>query len=421
MSHPKRAICLFEDHTVSHFIPLVYTRPVFDLRCGVHTLREKTLSYYPGAPSRLWCRDNLKDVVQERNPGTSVNILDDTITLYINGRVLMDDALARVLTADGPDCMFLQGDTLIAARVHDSQWPLLSSGSSAGSVVRATMEQVEVKARLVNYIWDLVRLNGEEIVHDFSRMTGRHGDFSRFRKAHLINERDMTVGADVDILPGAVLDASDGPIIIGSHTRIMPHSYIQGPVCVGEHAIIQAGSHIYGGATIGPVCKVGGEVASSIIHGYSNKQHHGFLGHAYVGQWVNIGAGTTNSNLKNTYGTISMKLGGGTIDTGMTFLGVFMGDFTKAAINTSFNTGTVVGFCSNVVSAGFPPKYIPPFTWLTPEGSATFHLTKALEVAQRMMARRQVTMSPTETGRFVQVYGETAQERSRMFDTATMG
>lgn len=421
MSVSQRTLCLFEDHTVSNFTPLVYARPVFDLRCGALTLREKILSYYPDVPYRLWCRNELRDLVQEKNPGIQVNTLEDSVTLYINGRVVMDDMLARMLSVDGPDCVFLQEDTLIAARVHDSQWPLLFSGSTASSVVRTTAEQMEVTARMVDYPWDLIRLNDDELAQDFKRAQGRSVDFSRYPRVHFLNERDIIVGTDVKILPGAVLDATDGPIIIGSNVRILPHSYIQGPASVGDHSTLQAGACLYAGTTIGPVCKVGGEIAASIIHGYSNKQHHGFLGHAYLGQWINIGAGTTCSNLKNTYGTVSMQNNGKRVDTGMTFLGVFMGDHAKTAINTVLNAGTVVGFSSNVISTAFPSKHIPSFSWYGSDGMATFQLTKALEVAQRMMSRRDVTMSPIETGRFVQVYGETAPERSHLLDMAHMG
>ena len=418
MSIPQPTLCLFEDHIVSNFEPLVYARPVFDLRCGAYTLKEKILSYYPDVAYGLWCRDALKGVVEERNHDIPVNSIVEGVTLYINGRVLMDDTLARTLTLEGPDCVFLQGDTLIAARMHDSRWPIFLSGSDAASVVRKTMEQEDVHADRVTYAWDLIRMNGDELCRDYERIGGQSVNTSQFPGTDFINEQDVSISPDAVILPGSVLDASEGPVMIGEGVRILPHSYIQGPVSIGAGSIVQAGACVYGGTTVGPVCKVGGEVASSIIHGYSNKQHHGFLGHAYLGEWVNLGAGTTNSNLKNTYGTISMRLDGEMVDTEMLFLGILMGDFGKSGINTTFNTGTIMGFSSNVVSTGIPSKYIPSFCWYGPAGMADYQLTKALEVAQRMMARRDRTMGPLEQGRFVKVFGETARDRAKVFDLA---
>jgi len=418
MSIPQPTLCLFEDQTASNFDPLVFARPVFDLRCGTQTLREKILSFFPDVPYRLWCRDELKSVVEEHNPGTPVNTVSEGVTLYINGRVLMDDMLARILSVEGPDRVFLKGETLVAARMRDSRWPMLLSESGAAPVVRESMEREEVHADMATYAWDLIRMNGDEIRRDHKKIGGQPVNTPEFPGTDFINAQDITVYPDAMILPGSVIDASDGPVIIGEGVRILPHSYLQGPVSIGAESIVQAGACIYGGTSIGPVCKVGGEVASSIIHGYSNKQHHGFLGHAYLGQWVNLGAGTTNSNLKNTYGTISMWLNGQMVDTGMLFLGILMGDFGKSGISTTFNTGTVMGFSANVVSVEILPKYIPSFCWHGPEGMADYEITKALEVAQRMMARRNIPMGPLEQDRFVKVFGETERDRARAFDLA---
>jgi UDP-N-acetylglucosamine diphosphorylase / glucose-1-phosphate thymidylyltransferase / UDP-N-acetylgalactosamine diphosphorylase / glucosamine-1-phosphate N-acetyltransferase / galactosamine-1-phosphate N-acetyltransferase len=418
MSARRPTLCIFEDDLHPNFEPLVYSRPVFDLRCGIRTLREKILSHFPATPYSLWCRPNLKGLVEERNPEIPVNVVEAGVTLYVNGRVLMDDSLARTLTLDGPDCVFLNGDTLIAARMQDSRWPILLSGSEAASVVRETMEQIEVPATLIEYSWDLIRLNGDELDRDFQAMNPTPAVPAQMAGSHLINEQQISVAHDAEILPGSVMDASNGPVFVGSAVRILPHCYIQGPASIGAGSTIQAGTSLYGGTSIGAVCKVGGEVVSSIVQGYSNKQHHGFLGHSYVGEWVNIGAGTTNSNLKNTYGSVSIKLGGEMIDTGMTFLGILMGDYAKTAIDTTFSTGSTVGFSSNVVSGGSPVRNVPSFCWYGPEGMTDYQLTKALEVAQRMMTRRDLVMGPIEASRFVSVFGETARDRAHEFDLA---
>lgn len=405
MPSPPRSLCLFEDQTAANLLPLVYTRPVFDLRCGLLTLRDKLLAHYPGVPSRLWCREEMVDLVREQNPAVPVNTPDDQVGLYINGRVLMNQTLAHLLILDGPECVFMQGETLVAARIHGAQWPSLLSSAMAGSLPRT-----DVTARLIDHPWDLIRYNVEEIRQDCAGRTGQV-DIDRYPHVHFLNEAEIMIGPDTAILPGVVLDATDGPIHIGCGVRILPHVYIQGPACIGDSTLVKAGARIYEGTTIGPVCKVAGEIEASIIQGYSNKQHDGFLGHAYLGQWINLGAGTTNSDLKNTYGSVAVQRHDTVIDTEMTFVGLFMGDYSKSAINTVFNTGTVVGFSSNIVTVGFPPKFVPSFSWCGPDGITEYRCDKALEVAQRVMTRRKVTMGPAEVARFMQVYEETVTER----------
>jgi UDP-N-acetylglucosamine diphosphorylase/glucosamine-1-phosphate N-acetyltransferase len=272
------------------------------------------------------------------------------------------------------------------------------------------MDRREVAAAVVDYPWNLIERNACQIVEDCARLPGSAVVPSEYPGVYFMNERDIVLGAGVVLMPGVVLDADEGPVRIGAGTRILPHTYIQGPVSIGDHVLVQAGSHIHAGVTIGPVCKIGGEVTASIVSGYSNKQHHGFLGHAYTGQWVNLGAGTTNSNLKNTYGSVSMLIKGRRIDTGMMFMGALLGDFSRTAINTSLNTGTIVGFSSHIVFPGFPPKYIPPFHWLTEKGLVPFETTGALKVAERMMARRRITMGTAERTRFLRLAEEAAKE-----------
>ncbi|MDZ7763050.1 MAG: hypothetical protein U5K00_01300 [Melioribacteraceae bacterium] len=179
-----------------------------------------------------------------------------------------------------------------------------------------------------------------------------------------------------------VLDASEGPIFIDDDAQIFPNSYIVGPVYIGKKSLVKANTQIYHDTTIGPVCKVGGEIENSIIHSYSNKQHEGFLGHAYLGSWINIGASSNNSDLKNDYGKIKVLLNGNEIDTGLQFVGLIMGDHSKCAINSAFNTGTIVGVSCNIYGAGFPDRYIPSFSWGGSEGFREYHLRKAVEVAK---------------------------------------
>lgn len=184
-----------------------------------------------------------------------------------------------------------------------------------------------------------------------------------------------------------VIDESVGPVLIAAGVRVEPFVYIRGPVAIGSDSLIRAGTRLYGPVVIGPGCKVGGEVEDSIIHGFSNKQHDGFLGHSWVGEWCNLGAGTTTSDLKNTYGSVSIQTPSQTVQTGRRFLGSLLGDHTRTAIGTRFMTGTVTGIFTNIATDGLPPRFVPSFTWDAALGT-TYDLDKALDVARTVMARR---------------------------------
>jgi UDP-N-acetylglucosamine diphosphorylase/glucosamine-1-phosphate N-acetyltransferase len=207
-----------------------------------------------------------------------------------------------------------------------------------------------------------------------------------------LDKHNIILGEKVQLMPGTVLDASDGPIIICDDVQIMAHSFIQGPCFIGKNSIIKAGSQIYGKTVIGPFCKIGGEIENSVFHGYSNKQHSGFIGHSYIGEWVNLGAMTTTSDLKNTYGSIEVSLKGKKINTNMKFLGLICGDHTKTAIGTLFTTGTIIGVCSSIHKANAEPsKEISSFSW--GEKGIQYMFEKAIHVAEIVMARRGKTLT----------------------------
>jgi UDP-N-acetylglucosamine diphosphorylase/glucosamine-1-phosphate N-acetyltransferase len=199
------------------------------------------------------------------------------------------------------------------------------------------------------------------------------------------------ISPDATIHPSCVLDTSAGPILVDAGVRIEPFVYIRGPVAIGRNTLIRAGTRLYGPVVIGPVCKIGGELEDTVVHGFSNKQHDGFLGHSWVGEWCNLGAGTITSDLKNTYGPVSLETPNGRLETGRTFLGSLLGDHTRTAIGTRFMTGTVTGVFTNIACPDFPPRFVPSFTWDVVHGSQ-YSIDKALEVARTVMSRRQRTL-----------------------------
>jgi len=413
------SICLFEGIYYSRLLPLVYFRPTYDLRCGILTLREKVQHYFPNTPISLHCREYLSDLVKQQNPGVVVNDVKGKSCLFLNGRVIADSKLAQQLSTD-IDTLFVKGETIIAARV---------SGSKLGSLKNKLNDlftfsdfnellKKEVDAKVIHYPWDLISNNGEQIISDFNLLTSKV-DGSKIKGkiyagAHLINEDKIFIDEGAKVKPGVVLDAENGPIYIGKDAKIFPNAVIEGPAFIGNKSAIKIGAKIYENTSIGEVCKVGGEVEESIIHSYSNKQHDGFLGHAYLGMWVNLGADTNNSDLKNNYGSVKVIINGEQVDSGSMFVGLTMGDHSKAAINTMFNTGTVVGVSSNIFGAGFPKKYVPSFAWGGSDSTTSYDVEKALDVARKVMARRNIKLTDVEERIFRYIFDLTSEERKKL-------
>jgi UDP-N-acetylglucosamine diphosphorylase/glucosamine-1-phosphate N-acetyltransferase len=402
------SLCIFEGVLYERLQPLVYMRPTWDLRCGIFTIREKIQRCYPGVPLHLHCRTYI-----------AVNTVNAGSCLFVNGRVLADEGFAAQVPLQGEDTLYVDGESIVAARVSGSKLARLRNRLTGvfdypdfDGLIRK-----EVKVTMVRYPWDLVANNGAQIRSDFAALTaGMSAKITGkvYDGVHLLNPDAICIDAGAKVKPGVVLDAEGGPIYIAKNAKIFPNATIEGPAYIGEGSMIKIGAKIYEDTSIGPVCKVGGEVEASIIHSYSNKQHDGFLGHAYLCKWVNLGADTNNSDLKNNYSSVRVYINGEEIDSGSTFVGLTMGDHSKSAINTMFNTGTVVGVSSNVFGGGFPPKYLPSFSWGGAEALTTYDLTRSLEVARRVMGRRKVVMSAAEETLFRTVFELTSEERRKI-------
>jgi len=248
------------------------------------------------------------------------------------------------------------------------------------------------EARLLSFPWQMIEFNPDVITDDFHRLPfrGLSEESVIYPGVQLVVEENIVIGESVVIKPGAVLDASNGPIAIGDRSLIMPNVSIVGPVSIGNDNIIRTGAKILGGTSTGTVCRIGGEVEGTIVGSYSNKQHDGFIGHSYIGEWVNIGAASNNSDLKNNYSPVRMWNAGRMKSTGRQFMGLLMGDHTKTGINTLFNTGTVVGFNCNIFSAEMPDRFVPSYSWGHGAELTEYDLTKAMQTAEIVMERRKV-------------------------------
>jgi UDP-N-acetylglucosamine diphosphorylase/glucosamine-1-phosphate N-acetyltransferase len=309
--------------------------------------------------------------------------------VLINGAVLPDSTLVERICAlkPGEQLAAQNGDKklLIAWRVTGQA---LKGIKTFHDFIPDNYQMIAVEQRLVN-TWDIFALNARAIAADFSILTSGRKSAPASSTNHLINTEHIFIeeGAKIEC---STLNATDGFIYIGKNTEVMEGVSIRGPFALCEYGVVRMGAKIYGATTIGPHCRVGGEVHNSVLIGYSNKAHDGFLGDSVIGEWCNLGADTNNSNLKNNYSQIRIWSfrDEAFINTGLQFCGLMMGDHSKCSINTMFNTGTMVGVSANIYGTGFPPKIIPSFSWGGSEGFKTYRLQEAMEVAQRVFERR---------------------------------
>mgnify|MGYP005839629535 CR=1 FL=1 len=410
-------IALFEDNQFDALYPLAYVRPVFELRCGRTLLHEKVAAAYPGASVVFFCRDYLAKVFAQRTPGARVNDLaavrNDRV-LFLNGRILV---LGKAIPADGPDEVGFQGDTIVYARVSPQTLSKVAGNTIEEilTALKASLPNVPCDATLIGYPWDLINNNPKAIEHDFTALD-RRGIEGKFHSMSCVygEEKAVWVAPTAEVHPMVVLDTRHGPVIIDEGAIVFPHTRIEGPCAVGRDSQI-VGGKIREGCSIGPVCRVGGEVEESIIHAFSNKYHDGFLGHAYVGEWVNLGGITTNSDLKNDYSTVQVYVRGQLMDSGSTKVGSFIGDHTKTSIGTYLNTGTVLGVGCNILASGgvLTYKYIPSFCWFFNN-----HLSKGygqrqmIETARIVFSRRKQPFTDEDARVLGHVFDLTKEERT---------
>jgi UDP-N-acetylglucosamine diphosphorylase/glucosamine-1-phosphate N-acetyltransferase len=412
-------LCLYEDAAVEGLGPLALLRPSFALRCGIFTLAEKLVRAFPSAPLYLLVRPHLAEWTRHLYPTARVNEAPEGETMFVNGRLCLadDEALHFLAAAQGEGAYAAEG-LLVAARVRGERTAHAVRHLAAGDAERAFEDlryPAEVTAFLARTSGDLVRWNPRQIVQDMKyAIEGGIVRGAVESGATLLKPEAIHVARGARVMAGAVLNAEGGPIWIAGNAMVEPLAYVEGPAAVGEGSRIKALARIREGTSIGPGCKVGGEVEGTIFQGWSNKQHDGFLGHSFVGEWVNLGANTNTSDLKNTYSNVRtypsarafLERRGG--DSGQLLLGLTVGDFTKSGISVSFTTGATVGIGCNVYGAALMPAYLPSFVW-GPVNEFTEHRVEGvLETAARAMQRRK-----TELGSALEALIRTAFEATR--------
>lgn len=371
-------LILIDDKKVwQQLLPLTYTRPVSEIRVGILTIREKWekhLKLKASYQTEVYLSEKFQFSASKGD------------SLFINSCVIPDDKLIAKIKK------LKSGQGL----KQDNKWIAYKSEAINfnENIVLKNSEAYSNSLVLIEQVWDIFKKNGEAIQLDFSLLT-------KGRKSQVLSKSNTVIGKRNQIFlekgakaEAAIFNTTSGPIYIGKNAEVMEGSVVRGPFSLGEESTLKLLCKVYGPTTIGPHSKVGGEVNNSVIFGYSNKAHDGFLGNSVLGEWCNLGADTNNSNLKNNYGNVKLYsyATGKNEDTGLQFCGLIMGDHSKSGINTMFNTGTVVGVGANIFGGGFPPTHIPSFTWGGAEGMETYRLDKMFETAQRVFERRHLNL-----------------------------
>jgi len=411
----NRILCIFEDKKAENFYPFTLTRPIYMLRCGITTLEEKISSISLEGEICLFCRKYLFGVTSQKIEKVKVNPLKDLKEknlLFVNGRLLF---LEERINLEGKEEIGVKKGEIVYARLNKKTLNKLSFNDpdKIENVLYQAKQIVKVKeieANLLEYPSDIIKWNSYALIKDFGRKKERGVKGKIAKGACLINPEKIYIGKNSTIEPGVILNAKEGPIYIDEEVKVNPPTVINGPCYVGRGTIID-GAKIRQGCSIGPVCRISGEIEESVFQGYVNKHHDGFIGHSYIGEWVNFGALTTTSDLKNTYGSVKVFIKGKEVDTKQIKIGSFIGDYTKTGIGTLIDTGSVIGVASNIFGGGITPKFIPSFSWGGEDGFVENRLDKAIEVARIVMERRGVKQTEEDRDLLKKVYQLTKKER----------
>jgi UDP-N-acetylglucosamine diphosphorylase / glucose-1-phosphate thymidylyltransferase / UDP-N-acetylgalactosamine diphosphorylase / glucosamine-1-phosphate N-acetyltransferase / galactosamine-1-phosphate N-acetyltransferase len=390
-------LILFDDpKTRRKLLPLAFTKPVAQFRIGIDTIAEKWVSLM-GLPVSF---------LTEKYLSKKFPVVTGHSNLYVNSAYLPNEDLITELNELNENEAIFEGEKLVAVNTSEIfSYPISIDFSKINKKI------IQSKPVSIRQLTDIFIYNGKQLEADFQRLTrGLSSQKVADPFTVLYNESNIFICEGASI-KSSVLDASSGPIFIGKNTKIEIGSLIQGPFYLGDNSILSLGAKIRPNTTIGPNCKVGGEVSKSVIFGYSNKGHDGFMGCSVIGEWCNWGAGTNNSNLKNDYGLVDMYDYSTQKQepTGQLFAGLMMGDYCKTAIGTNFNTGTVAGISSNIFNVGFPSKHIPSFTWGgSPTDSVKFRLEKAIQIIDATMNRRNVEITETDRDILTEIFKMTS-------------
>ncbi|MEL7426581.1 MAG: GlmU family protein [Bacteroidota bacterium] len=394
-------LILFDNETREHLLPLTYTRPVADLRIGILTIREKW-ERVMSCPASFLTQDYLTEKF-EMNYGEE--------NYLVNGSLLPTSQMVRLIQQlDFSEAILLEGE-LLATKLTGKQIEKLIKDEDFGDL--AGFEAADTEILKLRGVYDLFHLNEAALEADFDLITNGRTSAPLSDTNRLIGPSDrlfIEAGASVEC---ATINTQKGSVYIGKDALVMEGTLIRGGLAMCEGAVLKMGAKVYGATTLGPKCKVGGEVSNVVFQAHSNKGHEGYLGNSVLGEWCNIGADTNCSNLKNTYEEVKLwnYPAERFVKTRLQFCGLIMGDHTKVGINTMFNTGTVVGVAANIFGPGFPRNFVPSFAWGGASSYSTYRTSKAFDMMERVMARRGKDLTVQDRLILLRIYEDTAKHR----------
>lgn len=392
---------LFDGNARNQFLPFTHTRPVADIRCGIFTMRQRWEHFLKSETASATAA-YLQKVFPQKNTKDQI---------YINGSLFASETLVNAVLQLQEGEVLIQGETILAIKTDK----VLTASEDFERVGEYKTRNFSENILQLQKVWDIFSLNGKAILADFELITKNRVSQLLPDYVTAINPSNIFIELGAKVYPG-IINAEVGPVYIGKEAEIMEGCIIRGPFAMGEHAVLKMGAKVYANTTIGPGCKVGGEVSNVVFFANSNKGHDGFLGNAVIGEWCNLGADTNCSNLKNNYDIVKiwdesqMK----SVNTGLQFCGLLMGDHSKCGINTMFNTGTVVGVSCNLYGAGFPKVFVPSFSWGESSKMVVYTINKAIETANRMMERRNLKLTEAETEVLRYLFEQTTKQRELM-------
>ena len=381
---------LFDGPYRDNLLPFTYTKPVADLRIGILTIREKWELFLKTTTTTF-----TEDYLSEKYP-----MVELENNVMINASVIPSKDLVEQIKSLKHNQAIFYNEVLIA----------FFSLSDVETIDFELFYKINLNEEpiIIKNTWDIFSNNGIALQRDYEKITEGRKSLPIPDSVNVVNPEQIFIeeGATLNFV---TINASKGPVYIGKNSEIMEGSIIRGPLALCEGAVLKLGTKIYGPTTVGPYSKVGGEVNNSVISGYSNKGHDGFLGNSVIGEWCNLGADTNTSNLKNNYAEVRLwdYESGRFASTGLQFCGLMMGDHSKCAINTMFNTGTVVGVCANIFGSGFPRNFIPSFSWGGSQGFTTYLTSKAFEVAKIVMSRRNIEFTEQDEYILTTIFNQT--------------
>lgn len=370
-------ICIYEGEASGNFGPLVDLRAIFELRCGCRTFLEKLRKLYPRTRFCLWVRAGLAELIKERYRDCALEEVVNGPALFLYAGAI----LLQRIPIKGEEEVFVAEGRTVGFRVKGNRVVRYRKGE----VSVPDFPRREVRAYVVRYPWEIIRLNPEELARELT---------AEFPNRRLIRAPGSRVHS------GVWFSFEKGPVFLSRGAEIRPGSFVEGPCYIGERTVID-GARVRPGCSFGPECRIGGEVEACVFQGYANKHHEGFLGHSFVGEWVNLGALTTGSDLKNNYRPVRVRIRGKRHDTGMLKLGCFIGDHVKTGIGTLLPTGAVLGTFANVFGVRAVPQEVGAFTW---GGKARWREREMLDCARTVMGRRNCAMSPAYERHLVRLY-----------------